>query len=557
MPIPQFRWKMLESNSGLAIAQRILKSRQIDESDTELFLSPSFENHLHDPYLLKDMDKAVERISSAIKNNEKILVFGDYDADGVTSTALLYSFLKEINANCDFHIPHRLKDGYGITEAGAEMAHEKNVDLIITVDNGIAAIKAIERANQFGIDVVITDHHKQGDELPAAYAVVNPNRHDCPYPFKGISGVGVAYKVIEVLSKQFMDDLQREKFLKWNLDLVAMGTVADVMPLLDENRIFVYYGLKVITKTKRAGIRALLEKEANKNSSTVTIGYKLGPKINAAGRLEAADKALKLLLEESPEQAKTRAQELVDINHKRQDLTEVAVKEAENRIDKSNSIFIIESEDWHQGIIGLISARLTDKYYKPSMVFNYDPDLKIYKGSGRSPYFFDITKALLSQKSILEAGGGHRQACGCAIKAENYDTFKSAIREYANQVITPEDLIPEIEIDAEMISEQINLSTYEQIETLAPFGQSFPDPVFITHDLTVDSVRQVGFEGKHLLFSFKKNNHYYKGIAFRQGHLIKDVQQGDALDVVYSLSKNEWNGKSSAQLIIKDLKKVS
>ena len=230
-----------------------------------------------------------------------------------------------------------------------------------------------------------------------------------------------------------MDEFQREKFLKWNLDLVAMGTVADVMPLLDENRIFVYYGLKVITKTRRAGIRALLEKEANKNSSTVTIGYKLGPKINAAGRLEAADKALQLLLEDSPEQAKVRAQELVDINHKRQDLTEVAVKEAENRIDKSQSMFIIESEEWHQGIIGLISARLTDKYYKPSMVFNFDPELNIYKGSGRSPYFFDITKALLSQKVLLEAGGGHRQACGCTIKAENFDAFKKAMREYANK----------------------------------------------------------------------------------------------------------------------------
>ena len=503
------------------------------------------------------MDRAVKRTIKAVNLNHKILVFGDYDADGVTATALLYSFLKEIKSNCDYHIPHRLKDGYGITESGVRLAYEKQVDLIITVDNGIAAVKAVQLAVDLKIDVIITDHHKQGDQLPVAYAIINPNRSECNYPFKGISGVGVAFKFIQVLSKDFMTDQEREHFLKWNLDLVAMGTVADVMPILDENRVFVYYGLKVITKSKRPGIRALLKSDDQKKSNTITIGYKLGPKINAAGRLEAADKALELLLEPDQSRADIRAKELTEINHRRQEMTEIAVKEAHQQIDLSENFFVISSADWHQGIVGLISARITDKYYKPSFVFNYNAELRQYKGSGRSPIYFDITEAMLKHKDLLEAGGGHRQACGCTIKSENFEAFKKAITESANQTITENQLIPEIDISTEMDAEQINLSTFDDISRLAPFGHCFPDPLFLTKGLTLQSFRKVGFEGKHLLMNFKKENRYIKGIAFRLGQLASKIKIDDSLDVVFSLSKNEWKDKVSIQLIIKDFRVVN
>ncbi|MCB0278672.1 MAG: single-stranded-DNA-specific exonuclease RecJ [Calditrichaeota bacterium] len=554
MMLPLYRWQLLESDPHLPMVQRILRSRDIDPDDDDLFLQPSFDHHMRDPFLLLDLDKAVKRTVEAIKANEKILVFGDYDADGVTSTALLFSFLKQINANCEYHIPHRLKDGYGITEDGVRYAKERHVDLIITVDNGIAAVDAIQLANELNLDVIITDHHKQGEQLPSAFAIVNPNRLDCTYPFKGISGVGVTFKFIQVLSKEFLTDQEREHFLKWNLDLVAMGTVADVMPLLDENRIFVYYGLKVITKSKRPGIRALLNNEAQKKSNTITIGYKLGPKINAAGRLEAADKALELLLETDQEQAELRAKELTEINHKRQDITEVAVREAQSQLDLKQKLFVISSSEWHQGIVGLISARITDKYYKPSFVFNYNPELQIYKGSGRSPAFFDITKAMMEHSDLLVAGGGHKQACGCTIKAENFERFKSLITQTANQIIHDDQLVPEIEISAEMPAEQITLETLDDLSRLAPFGQNFPDPLFLTKGLKLESFRQVGFEGKHLLIELKTNNRYLKGIAFRLGHLYQQLMMGDTLDVVYSLSKNEWKDKTTVQLIIKDFR---
>jgi single-stranded-DNA-specific exonuclease len=551
-----FNWQIATLDSSQALINQILAHRNLSEPKlASLFTAPNYETHLHDPLLMKDMQKAVDLAADMIKNRKKILVFGDYDADGVTSTALLYSFLKKIGAECDYHIPHRINDGYGITVAGAHLAKERGTELIITVDNGIAAVDAVKTANDLGIPVIITDHHKQLDELPAAYAVVNPNQTNCTYPFKGISGVGVAFKFISVLSELVMKPHDREHFLRWNLDLVAMGTVADVMPLVDENRVFVKYGLKVIAKTKRLGIRALLHSiNGDKAASDpATIGFQLGPRINAAGRLEAADKALDLLLTEDMQTADRLARELNLINKKRQELTESSVKEAEARLTGDERVIILDSADWHQGIIGLIAARLCEAHYKPVLIFNYQEETQTYKASGRSPAFVDITKMMMTESDLLLGGGGHRQACGCSIKAENFQLFKERMASYMeNHVAEAGEEI--LTIEGELSEQKLSVGTVDHLDLLQPYGNGFPEPIFYSSDMTLKSFRRVGFEGKHLMLEFEKNNVSIRGIAFKFGQYTKSLHPNKKVDVAYTLQRNTWNGKVSAQLVVKDIR---
>jgi single-stranded-DNA-specific exonuclease len=550
----KYNWILPENNhTEKLLAERILLNRKIENVD--LFINPSFEKHLRDANDLKDINKAVEIADNYIETNRKILVFGDYDADGVTSTALLYSFLKEVKANCAFHIPHRLKDGYGITVDGVRYAKEINVELIITVDNGIAANEAVDLANELGIEVIITDHHKQNGDLPKASAIVNPNQKDCNYPFKGISGVGVAFKFIQLLSKKLMNDEDREHFLKWNLDLVAMGTVADVMPILDENRIFVYYGLKVISKSKRIGIRALLDSiYEDGKADTVTIGYKIGPRINAAGRLEAADKALNLLLTEDENEAKALAKELNEINKRRQTITEDAVKEASKMIIGNEAIIILKNEMWHLGIIGLIAARLSETHFKPVLIFTKDEETGNLKSSGRSPEYFDITKAIMSLEEILIAGGGHRQACGCTIAYKDYEKFQDSMKIYSEKAIQDDMLLPDLNVDTTLDASEIHFDSLKEIQRLSPYGQSFSEPVLLSNKFHIDYMRTVGYEGKHLQLTLKKDGIVYKAIGFKMGNYTKRFKIGQQIDIVYSLSKNEWKGKVDLQLILKDMK---
>jgi single-stranded-DNA-specific exonuclease len=551
-----FLWEIAKPDSSKQLIDQILENRNLSsEADAALFKAPKYEIHQHDPLLLKDMEKAVDIAAAAIAAGKNILVFGDYDADGVTSTALLYSFLKQIGANCAYHIPHRINDGYGITVAGVRYAKENGAELVITVDNGIAANDAIDEANALGLDVIITDHHKQNGELPKAAAVVNPNQTDCLYPFKGISGVGVAFKFISVLADKVMKEHEKEHFLRWNLDLVAMGTVADVMPLIDENRVFVKYGLKVIAKTKRLGIRALLHSiNGDKNASDpTTIAFQLGPRINAAGRLEAADKALELLLSNDMQDADRLSAELNAINKQRQQITERSVKEAEARLNGNERVIILDSEDWHQGIIGLIAARLCEAHYKPVLIFNYSKETNTYKASGRSPAFVDITKMIMSSENLLIAGGGHRQACGCSIKAENFAAFKEAMTAYMDSHI--EDAGEEIlSIEGELREDRLSIQTIEHLDRLQPYGNGFPEPIFFTESMTIKFLKRVGFEGKHLSIELEKNKVSIRGIAFKLGHLVEQLNRGQLVDVAYVLQKNEWNGRINPQLMIKDIR---
>jgi single-stranded-DNA-specific exonuclease len=555
--IIKYRWLIKDYYDEKTISESILSIRGIhSKQDKEFFLNPDYENHLHSPKLLKDIEKAINLTLEFIKEKKKILVFGDYDADGVTATALLYSFLKNVNANCDYFLPHRLKDGYGITPEGVHKAKEMNAELIITVDNGIVANDAIDEANKLNIPVIITDHHKQGETLPDAFAIINPNRLDCDYPFKAVSGVGVAFKFVQLLADELLEKSEQEKFLRWNLDLVALGTVADVMPILDENRTLVHFGLKVLAKTQRLGLAAILNLARKENDSTDTllIGFRIAPKINAAGRLEAADIALKCLLTEDEKEAEKLALELENINKERQKITENAVEEAEKMIANKDKIIVLESKNWHQGILGLISARITEKHGKPSLISNIDTEKNILKSSGRSPKFFDITKAITHKPELLINGGGHVQACGCSVTQENFSEFKKSLIHYANENILDEQLTPELEIDMKLDKKQISFSTFHEIQKLSPFGHGFHEPIFLTEQLELTHFREVGFEGKHLQFTFKMNKQIIRGIGFGLGERSKKLNKNIKLDIVYTLSENIWNGNRNLQLIIKDFR---
>lgn len=554
------QWKVINRNFEADIIDRILENRGLaDPVDKEIFLNPDYSNHLHSPYLLKDMKTAVERILTALRKKEKIIIFGDYDADGVTATALLYDFFHHLGANFDFILPHRLNDGYGVTPSGIQKAKKAGASVIVTVDNGISALSAAEEAKRSGIDLIITDHHQQGSELPDAVAVVNPNRHDCAYPFKQISGVGVAYKLVTALAEKALTPGDAESFLKWSLDLVAMGTVADIMPLVDENRVFVYYGLKVIAKAKRPGIRALLQGSgpSHHTINTMTIGYQLGPRINAAGRLEKADIALKLLIASDYDKALQLSKSLDEVNQKRQELTLKALEEAEASIDLKEKLLIVSSPHWHPGIIGLVAGKLCEKYNRPVMAFSHIEDEQIYKGSARSPEFFDITEAMMSLDQYLDSVGGHRQAGGCTVKSDNFASFCRDIKQYAHHILQDSTTMHHFNAETILQPGEINLPTWKKLNCLAPFGQENPNPLFLIENVEILQMRAVGFQERHLQLRLKNSNEIISAIGFGLGDYKRHLQHGQIIDLMAELSENNWNNQKNVQLIIKDIRPAS
>ncbi|KAA3606161.1 MAG: single-stranded-DNA-specific exonuclease RecJ [Calditrichaeota bacterium] len=553
------KWKVLNEDITKPIIDRILENRGISPKEKETYLNPDFSRHQHDPFLMEGMEVAVKRIIQALRKKEHILVFGDYDADGVTATTLLYDFFREAEANVSFILPHRMVDGYGITPKGVRKAHKRGANLIITVDNGISAVDAVIEANSLGIDVIITDHHKQNGELPPAYVVVNPNQNSCSYPFKGIAGVGVAYKVVQAVGSKIWHQERLEKFIRWNLDLVAMGTVADICPMVDENRVFVTYGLQVIGKSKREGIKALLRVtgDPTERIDTQTIGFRLGPRLNAAGRLEAADKALNLLLSKTPEEAMKIANELNKINSRRQEFTAQGLSEAEEMINPDEKMLIVSSKTWHPGIIGLISGRLTEKYGRPSLVLTLGHEEGKFAGSGRSIESFDITNAFSQVEELLLSYGGHKQAGGMALTEENLETVKERILDYATTTIEESDLIPIVNIDTEISTEDATMETIEAIKTIGPFGERNRIPVFALRNTRVLNVRTVGYNDQHLKMSVRKNNRFFECIGFNLGDLIHNLKYGDMVDIAFNLLINSWNGKRTIQLRLIDVKNKS
>lgn len=513
---------------------------------------------LYDPFLLKDMDKAVNRIKQAIKNKEKACIYGDYDVDGVTATTLLYTYLSEKGVNCRYFIPERISEGYGLSKSFIKrMAGE--VDIILTVDTGITAISEVDYARKLGIDMIITDHHSCRETLPDAVAVVNPHREDSDYPFLHLAGVGVVFKLLCAL------DGNTEYICERYSDIVAIGTIADVMPLIDENRYIVSKGLKKLKKTSNPGLYALMECSGIiKNGQTrrlnaSTIGYVLAPRINAAGRIASASKAVELLLEENEQSAQRIANELCEINKIRQATEHEIYCQAQEQIASENNIddfFVLSSKGWHQGVIGVVASKISEKYAKPCIMFSVSGG--IAKGSGRSIKGFSIIEALNECNELLLEYGGHELAAGLALKESNIDEFRKRINDYTKKNLPNTDDKLKVYLDCEVEFDDITLESIKEIQGLEPFGLQNPVPLFVMKSVLVTDVISLS-GGKHAKIKIKPHNS--EACSRELTALLFGITQtgirlfrGDICDIAFTVDINEYFGQQNPQLLLRGVK---
>jgi single-stranded-DNA-specific exonuclease len=522
--------------------------------DAKNFFRPSLE-HLHDPFLMKDMDKAVARIELAIKNEENILVFGDYDVDGTTAVSLVSSYLKSHYPNIATYIPDRYDEGYGISFKGIDFADDNEFSLIIALDCGIKSIDHIAYAKEKNIDFIICDHHRPGNILPDAVAILDPKRDDCSYPYDELCGCGVGFKLIQALGKNRNETI--EDFVPY-LDLVATAIAADIVPITGENRILAYYGLQVINSDPRPGIKALVHQIKKKVLDITDVVFIISPRINAAGRIKHGNHAVELLTEFDFEQAQQFASEIEQYNADRKDLDKKITKEAFQQIvendEQERFSTVVFQEDWHKGVIGIVASRLIETYYRPTLVFTKSGDK--YAASARSVKGFDVYNALDACAEHLEQFGGHMYAAGMTLKPENYETFKQAFEKQVTATILPEMRTPEIEIDAEINFSDITPKLVRILKQFEPFGPQNMTPVFMTQNVKDTGYgKTLGADDEHLRLFVKQNNS--EGIAaigFGLGKKINITKNQQPFQLAYSLSENEWNDKVSTQLMLKDIR---
>ena len=561
------------------IVARLLYTRgYTDVNEAKSFIGMESEM-LCNPFEMKDIDKAIERIHKAVTGKEKITVYGDYDVDGVTSVCTLYLYLKSKGANVDYYIPNRSGEGYGVSVPAINLIREKGTSLIITVDTGVTANDEVEYAKSVGVDFVVTDHHECRSELPEAVAVVNPHRPDCPYPFKELAGVGVVFKLISAYEERISGRSRRDAALavfKDYADLVAIGTVADVMPIKGENRIIVSYGLKMIENTTRPGLLALIEasvaKESQRNDrhakrSKITsgyIGYTLAPRINAAGRIKSATMAVELFLSENLVDAKRIAEELCAANRERQAEENTIMKQAYEKIegmDMDNTpVIVLDADTWHHGVIGIVASRITEKYSRPSILVSFEgnesptptPD-DVGKGSGRSVKGMNLVDALCYCSDKLLKFGGHELAAGLSVKRSELDAFRAKINAYARENLTDEDMIPTVEADCVISFEDANIRLAHELQKLEPYGVGNPIPTFIIRGLWINEMTGIS-DGKHTRFVLGDGTKNITGMYFSNSPESTGLYSGDKVDVLFNLDINEWLGRKNIQLIIKDIK---
>ena len=537
------RFEISELIAGVLVNRGLTNEKEI-----EIFLNPTRKD-FYDPYLLEDMDIAVEKIQEVINKKGRILIYGDYDVDGITSIAVLKKFLDERGLDVAYHIPNRLNEGYGLKKETLEEIAKQNYDLMITVDCGISALEEVEYANSLGINTIITDHHETLEEIPKAIAVVNPKRRDSKYPFRGLAGVGVVFKLIQALSIKL--GLEEKEYLKY-LDLVCVGTISDIVPLIGENRVIAKLGLKLIEVTKNLGLRELLKVSRYKKIDSSTISFGVAPRINACGRMGHAEEALKLFLTSNIVEAQEITKELEQYNQERQNIEKRIFTEANEQIEENianiNSI-VLGSEDWHHGVIGIVASKLTEIYYKPSVLVCFEDD--IAKGSGRSILGFDLHNALCETSEYLEKFGGHEMAVGLTLKKENFPQFKQKFQELVdNSNIS--DIVPIINVDYQLTGREIKKEIAEQIQLLEPFGEANKMPIILFKNLKISSIRALS-EGKHLKLSLNYENQWIDAIGFNMGHLSEEYQLGDKVDIVGTLEINEFNGNEYLQINMKDI----
>ncbi len=561
------------------LTARLLVNRGLsDPAEAEAFLHPKLAD-LHDPFGLPDLDKAARRIADAVTRGETILVHGDYDVDGVTSTALYVRALGKLGGKVIYKIPHRHQEGYDLREAAIEHAQAQGASLIVTTDCGIQAREAVEYANSVGLTVIITDHHEPGETLPNAYAVVNPRRHDSKYPFPALAGVGVAYKTMQAVTRLLKPEWEAA-FVQNFLDLVAMGTVADVMPLLGENRVLATFGLEALRRTKKVGVRALLEGagiDTTVKLSPDAVGFGLAPRINAVGRLGDAGLALELLLTADAGEAQQLVQQLNECNRERQVAQKRVQAEAVMRVitqglaDKP--VLMVRDRNWNAGVIGIVAGKLVEQFHRPAIVVAESADGSWGKGSGRSIPAFDLYQGIAYHNGMLETCGGHSQAAGLSLMMNQYDTFYDMLCRYAGERLKPEDFLPRLQVDAVVSGCEITMGLLEEWEQLAPHGHKNPAPLLASKKLRVCQKRRMGKDLAHLKLCVDKAQGVGAESEADAGKQAEDnpdwqtdcvgwgianewdarIEAGQEIDIAYAPSINRYNGKSMVQFVIKDL----
>jgi single-stranded-DNA-specific exonuclease len=536
------------------LAQLLLERGLTDKTQIERFLNPDL-SQLHDPYIMCDMTKAVKRMVTALRDGENILIYGDYDVDGITGVSLLYDGLFKLGGKISFYIPNRITDGYGVSPHGIRTAAERGVTLILTVDCGITAVDEVQIARDMGIDVIICDHHEPSEQIPEAVAILNPKQKNCPYPYKELAGVGVAFKFLQALYDHLgygISDL--ESFL----DLVAIGTAADIVPLLDENRVFVRIGLERINTNPRPGIFALLESASilGRELDVSLIVFVLAPRINAVGRISNAKKAVHLLTSTSLQQSRNIARILESENKIRRDIDELTCNQAIELISRSidlekNKLLILAQKDWHPGVIGIVASRIMEKFNRPTILISLSDG--IGKGSARSTLNFDIYSALNKVSHLLENFGGHKYAAGLTIREENIDPLRKALLQISEEMIASEDLAPTLDVTAEISLRQIDARFLKWLKMFAPYGPQNMRPVFVTRRMEIaGDVNIVG--NNHLKLKVRNDGIVIDAIAYNLGDVCMQIRPaGQKLDAAYVIEENTWNGQTTIQMRIKDL----
>ncbi|GBE17170.1 single-stranded-DNA-specific exonuclease RecJ [bacterium BMS3Abin15] len=566
------RWRVKEKaetkNTGdislPPVILNLLFQRGINtEEKINHFISPDYDRDVRSPFLFSQMGTVIERIGKARDNKELVVIFGDYDADGITSTAILKEALDNLGIKSHIHIPDKKKEGYSMNSKANEEFKEIGAKLIITVDCGITNKKEIKEASECGIDTIIIDHHHIPAEIPDAYAIINPKMENSGYPEIDLAGVGVTFKVVQAIYEKFLPD--KKDHLKWMLDIVAIGTVADCVPLLGENRIFVKYGLIVLSKTRKIGLQeifntARLKIDENNVPDTYNISFQIAPRINAAGRVDHANTAYDLIMEKSQDQAKKLASELESNNQNRQKMTTATVKDvkilAEKDFKDEKFIFAV-GEDFPIGIVGLVAGKIADAFNKPTAVIRKEE--KESQGSFRSIPQLNIIEAIEKCSEYLIKFGGHPQAAGIKIANENLEKFHKKLSSVIESELEGVDLTPEIEIDAEIKAKDIGIDLVEALDKIEPFGVGNKKPVFLSKDLSVEDLNIVGSNSKHLKLFLRpgeKSPKKFEAIGFNMANEHKDIKEGDKIDAVFNLEHDEWNGSKKIQMKLIDIKKV-
>ena len=558
----QKNWNILESNN--AVVSKLSKALNVSEivahllvlrgittfDEAKSFFRPEI-SHLNDPFLMKNMQKAVDRIQTVIANGEKVLVYGDYDVDGTTSVAMMYSFLKKKVKEIEYYIPCRYDEGYGISLKGIDYAKENNFTLIIALDCGIRAVNQVDYANEKGVDFIICDHHNPGEKIPRALALLNPKQSDCNYPYKELSGCGVGFKLIQAFSQQ--NNIDFSEIIEY-LDLLTVSIGADIVPMTGENRVFSFYGLQQINKTPRVGLKALMEIANKTKEVTITdVVFGVAPRINAAGRIEHAKKAVEILVETDYDKAMLFADKIEKNNTTRKGLDKSITKEALEMIDVKKKSTVVHSENWHKGVVGIVASRLIETHYKPTIVLAEKDGL--LTGSARSVHDFDLYSALAKCEHLCEKFGGHKYAAGLSIKKENLPQFIDAFEKVVSESIDEDQLTPKINIDMVIDINDADDKLYRIIKQFAPFGPKNLPPIFVSKGVIDNGYgKQVGEDKTHLRINAKRNKGTIAGIGFGMGDYFEIIKDDQSFDVCYSIDENEWNGKKSLQLRVRDIK---